>query len=406
MMLILLAVHIFFTFRTGFVQLKTLKGVKYSAFPEKPKNGIGTYKAFASALGTTIGPGNITGVAVAISLGGAGSVFWMWLSGILAMATKCAESYLSMKYVKHSNFTQIGGTGVLLEKTGNKRLSAFWTVMCALGGLFMGAAVPSSSLCGVIGAPDWFVGSILALAVVLTVSFGLKGIANVCALLVPIMSAAFIGFCLFLIFRAPSRSFAAVLEILNSAFDFRSALGGTVGACVKHGITRGLYSNESGLGTGGVMAAESGDSNLVLSSLAAMTTVLWDTVVMCALTGVTFVSYGAGFGRSPQSIMDCAFGSVAFGNAFLGISMTLFVFATVIGWYYIAKRALCLVTDKTGAYDPLYIAAVFFGAVLPQSLVWALADTVNLCMLVPSLYVLIKLSGKIVFTERENDVII
>lgn len=399
MMLILLAVHIFFTVKTGFVQRKVLRGVKYSAFSKKSKNGIGTYKAFASALGTTVGPGNITGVAVAISSGGAGSVLWMWLSGILAMATKYAESYLCAKYVKRNSFTRIGGTGVLLEKTGNKKLSFFWTVMCALGGLFMGAAVPSSSLSGIIDTQDWIVGAILAVAVLLTVSFGLGGIANVSALLVPVMSVAFIGFCLFLIFVHPQNALVAVKTICKDAFDFKAAFGGVAGAAVKQGITRGLYSNESGLGTGGVMAAEAGDDNLVLSSLAAMTTVFWDTVVMCAITGIVMVSYGAHYSQSVDSIMNSAFGSVMFGNAFLTVSMSLFVFATVIGWYYIAKRALCLVAEQSLIYDCMYISAVFFGAVLPSSFVWAVADTVNCAMLVPSLYVLIKLSGKIVFTE-------
>ena len=390
-MFLLFAVHIFFTLKLNFVQRHTLKGIKYSFHPDSALDGIGTYRAFASALGTTIGPGNITGVALAISMGGPGAVFWMWLSGVVAMSTKYAESYLSLRYTRKINNTSVGGTMVLLNKLGNYRLSKLWALFCAVGGLFMGAAVPSNSLSHTLACPDWFTGFLLAFFTLVTVSFGVKGIANVCSLVVPVMSCGFMLFSLFLLFRNPTAAVNSLKIIITNAFDFKTAFIGTM----SHGITRGLYSNESGLGTGGVLAAESGDKNTVLSSLAAMTTAFWDTVVMCALTGVVFVTYGADKGLNPDLIMKNAFNSVVFGSAFLSVSMSLFVFATVIGWYYIAKRALVFLSGRTAVYDFLYISFLFFGAVINSDLLWSAADAVNIALLLPSVYAIIKLSDKI-----------
>ena len=394
-MFLLLLVHIWFTFRLRFVQRGTFKGIKYSFTPDERSDGIGTYRAFASALGTTIGPGNITGVAVAISLGGPGAVFWMWVSGILAMATKYAESYLSLKYAENKNGNIIGGTMVLLEKLGKNSTASLWALCCAAGGLLMGAAVPSNSLAVALDIPAWVTGAVLAFVTILTVSCGFNGIANTCSFVVPVMSLAFIAFSLYLVFTDIPSALHALKKIMTGAFGLDSIAGGGVGAALRHGVTRGLYSNESGLGTGGVLAAESGDKNITMSALASMTTAFWDTVVMCALTGIVFVAYGAGAGQPSKSIMSAAFYSVPFGKLFLSVSMSLFVFATVIGWFYIAKRALSFITEQTVFYDILYIAFVFFGSLISSSAVWGIADAVNIALLLPSVYALIKLSGKI-----------
>jgi AGCS family alanine or glycine:cation symporter len=186
---LLVACHIFFCFKTKFVQRHAIKGVKYTFSPKTSGN---TYAAFASALGTTIGPGNITGVGVAISAGGAGAVFWMWLCGLLAMPTKYAESYLSLRYSKDG----IGGPMVLLNRFGYKKTAAVWSWLCILAGLFMGAAVPSYALADTVNAPRYITSALLTLCVIITVSFGVSGISKVCSYLVPVMSGAFILLCL------------------------------------------------------------------------------------------------------------------------------------------------------------------------------------------------------------------
>ncbi len=386
---ILLLCHIYFCFKTRFVQRHTIRGIRYSLF----ENNGGTYSAFAAALGTTIGPGNIVGVAVAISAGGAGSIFWMWLCGILSMATKYAESFLCLKY----RAKEYGGPMVLLKKNGYKINAHYWSVLCMAAGLFMGAAVPSNSLRYAIDFPPWITGGILALFTLVTVSFGVKGISKVCSYLVPIMSVGFILLCFIAIATDIEQFPIAVLKILQGAFLPRSVFGGGIGMAIKSGVTRGLYSNESGLGSGGILAAESNDKNTVLSSLGAMTTAFWDTVVMCALCGVVFVMGGAEIGCNPMQAVNVAFEKIPFSELFLSLSMTMFVFATIIGWYYIARRAVSFVKIPPLIYDILYVFFVFFGAVTVMPL-WQIADTLNFLMLIPSMFIFIKLSSEITFT--------
>lgn len=382
---LLLACHIYFCVKTRFVQRHTLKGIRYS-FSD---GGGGTYSAFAAALGTTIGPGNIVGVAVAIMTGGAGAVFWMWLCGILSMATKYAESFLCLKYKE-----DIGGPMVLLKQNGCKRTAVLWSVLCACAGLFMGAGVPSRSLADMLFLPPWVTGVIIAFLTLVTVSFGVKGISRVCNYLVPIMSAGFIMLCFVAIFIDIKELPTALLKIVKGAFLPSAAVGGGVGAAIKSGVTRGLYSNESGLGSGGILAAEATDKNTHLSALGAMTTAFWDTVVMCALCGVVFVMGGADFGMQPMAVVKASFGKIPFSDIFLSVSMTMFVFATIIGWYYIARRAVGFAKIPSALYDALYVGFVFFGAVSTGLSMWKIADILNFSMFLPSMYIFIRLSCK------------
>ncbi len=387
MVYILLACHIYFCFKTRFVQRHTLKGIRYSLF----ENDGGTYSAFAAALGTTIGPGNIVGVAVAISTGGAGAVLWMWVCGILSMATKYAESYLCLKYRNK----EYGGPMVLLKMRGYKKTALVWAILCAAAGLFMGAAIPANALSQTLPLPLWITGAALGALTLITVSFGVGGISKVCSLLVPIMSVGFISLCVAAVILNIGQLPAAILKIVKGALMPSAVVGGGIGAAVKSGVARGLYSNESGLGSGGILAAESGDENTVLSSLGAMTTAFWDTVVMCALCGVVFVLGGADVGCSPSATVAAAFADIPFSRVFLNVSMSMFVFATVIGWYYIARRAVAFAKIPSHLYDMLYVAAVFFGAISINAPLWQIADILNFAMLIPSMFIFILMSGKI-----------
>lgn len=393
MIYILTLCHIYFTVKLRFVQRYTFKGIRHTFKPSSKQNGIGTYSAFAAALGTTVGAGNITGVAVAISTGGAGSVFWMWLSGILAMSTKYAESYLAVTN---------GTVSTVLKKIGRRRLSFFWILVCGLAGLLMGSAVPSNSLASAVPIPNFLTGVLLSLAVAVTVSFGVSGISKIADMLVPVMTLVFCGYCI-AVTAVNITSLPAIFRlIIGEAFSRKALVGGTLGTCIKCGITRGLYSNESGLGSGGVLAAESGDSDSVMSSLSAMTTVFWDTVVMCALTGVMFLSVGDTNGKSATQIMTDAFYIFPIGRFILPLCMTLFVFASIIGWYYIAHRVLSERFKNTAVYDIMFVISVFSGALLPQTPLWRMADGVNILMLLPSLYVLIKMSDKILYIKNKK----
>lgn len=387
MVYILLITHLYFCVKTRLIQRHTFKGIAYSLRP----SGAGTYAAFAQALGTTVGPGNIVGVAVAISTGGPGAVLWMWLCGILAMPTKYAESYLCLKYRDKS----CGGPMVLLSQSGYKKTAVLWVVLCLAAGLFMGAALPSRSLADMLPLPTWLSGALLALFTLAAMSLGVSGISRICSLIVPVMSVGFILLCAVAICLNISELPSAVSLIVRDAFSLSSAVGGGMGAAIKSGVARGLYSNEAGLGSGGVLAAEANDGNTVMSALAAMTTCFWDTVVMCSLTGVVFVMGGAGLGCDPAAAVIGSFSAIPHSRLFIALSMSLFVYATVIGWYCIARRALSFLSDLPCIYDALFLAAVFFGAVSKGSALWSLADSVNFLLAVPSLFIFIKLSGKI-----------
>lgn len=387
MVYILLAVHIYFCFKTKFIQRYTLKGIRHSLAGD----GHGSYTAFAQALGTTVGPGNIVGVALAISTGGAGAVFWMWLCGILAMPTKFAESYLSLKY----KIGSVGGSSVLLKRFGYKKTALLWVALCMAAGIFMGAAVPSNALCAFLPFDGWVTGLFLALAVAFAISVGTDGIGKICCFVVPFMSLGFIALCIYVLLCDPKATYDALLKIIFDALSPTAFASGTVAAAVKSGMTRGLYSNEAGLGSGGVLAAMSDDGDIGLGSLGAMTTCFWDTVVMCALTGVVFVAGGTSYGSDPEAAVLCSFAKIPFSEQFLALAMTLFVYATVIGWYCVACQSAKSFNIPQKAYSTIFSLAVFFGALLPQNMLWGLSDTVNFLMLVPSLFIFVKLSDKI-----------
>ena len=402
LIMILVFSHIYFTVRFKFIQRYTFKGIKYSLTPDKTSSGVGTYSAFAAALGTTIGPGNIVGVALAISVGGPGSIFWMWLCGVLAIATKYAESYLAIKYrQKDGEGGYTGGVMYILKKLGHIKTAKFWAWLCLIVGLGMGCMVPANSLSVMLESqyaiPGWITGAVLAFMVALVIVCGFKGISKVCDFLVPIMSIGFMICCLCVIALNYNKIFDSFLLIFKGAFMPASIAGGGLGAAIKSGITRGLYSNESGMGSGAVLAAQAGDDNIEMSALAASTTTFWDTVVMCVVTAIAFICSGAYYDSNTGNMAYKAFSTLPYGDIFLSLAMAMFVFATIIGWYCIAGRAVEFLFKTQLLYKICYIIFIFWGAILNVSAVWDFADIANAIMIVPSLYCLFKLKRDITF---------
>ncbi len=380
MVYFLFAVHIYFCVKTRFVPRYTLRGIRYSL-----SGGEGAFSAFMQALGTTVGPGNITGVAVAISAGGAGAVFWMWLSGIIAMSTKYAESYFCLKY----RTEKCGGPMVLLAREGYTSTAKLWVILCVVAGMLMGGAVPSSALADTFSCPRIISGALLTLFVIFAIFFGTKGISKICSFIVPVMSVGFIFLCLVLLFSDIGATKSAVVKIFTEAFDLRALFGGGMGLAVKSGITRGLYSNESGLGSGGVLASSVPSADPHKNALAAMTTCFWDTCVMCALTGVVFVAQGGALGCDSKALLLDTF---SHSRLFLSVSMALFVYATVLGWYSVARLSLVYLSPRRRLFDFCFILSVFVGALIPARVLWGMADGVNMLMLLPSVFIFIKLS--------------
>lgn len=402
LIILLMGSHLYFTYRILFIQRYTFKGIKYSLKPDKSSGGVGTYSAFAAALGTTIGPGNIVGVAIAISVGGPGAIFWMWLCGILAIATKYAESYLAIKYrQKDAEGTFTGGVMYILKSLGHLKTAKFWAWLCLIVGLGMGCMVPANSLSVMLeskyGISSWITGAVLAFTVALVIVCGFKGISKVCDFLVPIMSIGFMVCCLAVIILNYKSIPHSINIIFKGALTPEGIAGGGIGAAIKSGITRGLYSNESGMGSGAVLAAQAGDDNIEMSALAASTTTFWDTVVMCVITGVAFICSGAYNDSSTGAMAYNAFSVLLYGDIFLSIAMAMFVFATIIGWYCIAGRAVEFLFRTQTVYKTLYIIFIFWGAVLNVSIVWDFADIANAVMVIPSLYCLFKLKNEVAF---------
>jgi len=309
----------------------------------------------------------------------------MWLSGIIAMSTKYAESYFCLKY----RTEKCGGPMVLLAREGYTSTAKLWVILCVIAGMLMGGAVPSSALADTFSCPRIISGALLTLFVIFAIFFGTKGISKICSFIVPVMSVGFIFLCLVLLFSDIGATRAAVVRIFTEAFDLRALFGGGMGLAVKSGITRGLYSNESGLGSGGVLASSVPSADPHKNALAAMTTCFWDTCVMCALTGVVFVAGGGTFGCDSKALLLNTF---SHSRLFLSVSMALFVYATVLGWYSVARLSLVYLSPRRRLFDFCFILSVFVGALIPARVLWGMADGVNMLMLLPSVFIFIKLS--------------
>ena len=301
MIILLLGTHIFLTIRLRVPQRRLFTGLRLSVQKDKGANGdVSQFGALATAMAATIGTGNIVGVATAVALGGPGAVLWCWLTGIFGMATKYAESLLAVKYrVRGSDGRTYGGPMYALELgLGMKWLALVFAIFTALASFGIGCTVQANSIAllanETFGIPTWIVGVFVCTLTALVIMGGVKSIARVCTVLVPFMAALYVLGCLFILYMNGSFVWPAVQLIVESAFNPTAAGGGFVGATVmmaaRYGIARGLFSNESGMGSAPIVAAAAQTRNPVRQALVSSTGTFWDTVVICALTGLVLVS--------------------------------------------------------------------------------------------------------------------
>ena len=311
MICLLLGSHIFLTIRTGFIQRKLPLAIKMSVVNDEGSEGdVSQFGALATALASTIGTGSIVGVATAIISGGPGAVFWMWLTGVFGIATKYAEVYASVRYrVKDSGGEMLGGAMYAWERAFKRKdgSTPWWAKLGAVAfALFAvvatigtGSAVQSAAMTGIIessipGIPTWIIALVIAIAVALVIFGGIKGIANVCEKLVPFMAVAYTAGCLFILVYNWQFVGQAIVLIFECAFTAKAAFGGAVGSgimvALQFGCARGLFSNESGLGSAPIVAAAAATKNPARQALVAMTGTFWSTVVICALTGIVLVA--------------------------------------------------------------------------------------------------------------------
>ena len=419
MIILLLGTHLFLTIRLRFPQRKMWTAIKLSVRKDKGAEGdVSQFAALATALAATIGTGNIIGVATAISLGGPGAVLWCWLTGVFGISTKYAEGLLSIKYrVKTSDGKMLGGPMYALERgLGWKWLAVLFAIFTALASFGIGNTVQANAIATIAkdtySITPYLTGIVVCGLTAAVVLGGVKSIAKVCSRLVPFMAFFYVLGCLYILVMNSAYVWPALQLIVESAFSPQAAGGGFVGTTVmmaaRFGIARGLFSNESGLGSAPIVAAAAQTRNPVRQALVSSTGTFWDTVVICALTGLVIVSsiiahpdisYADG-----AALTKAAFSKIPYvGAPLLSFGLLTFAFSTILGWCYYGERAVEYLKGKrwTQVYRVVYIIAVFFGSVLNLGVVWNMADCMNALMAIPNLISLLLLSGVLVKETRK-----
>ncbi|MDD3160865.1 MAG: alanine/glycine:cation symporter family protein [Bacteroidales bacterium] len=413
MIILLLGTHIFLTIRLKFPQRKIFTGIKLSMTSDKGSQGdVSQFGSLATALAATIGTGNIIGVGTAIALGGPGAVLWCWLTGVFGIATKYSEGLLAIKYrVKTSNGEMLGGPMYALERgLKMKWMAVLFCIFTAIAAFGIGNSVQANSLSMLlketISVPIQWSGIVLAALVALVILYGVKGIARVSSALVPFMALFYIMGSVIILcinFRYLNEAFSL---IITSAFSPRAAGAGFVGSTVmmaaRFGIARGLFSNESGMGSAPIVAAAAKTRNPVRQALVSASGTFWDTVVICALTGMVLVStiiahpdldYTNG-----ASLTKMAFAKIpVIGMLVLTVGLATFTFSTILGWGYYGEKAVEYLGGKhwIKGYRILWVIATYIGAVMNLTLVWNIADCMNALMAIPNLIAVILLSNVI-----------
>lgn len=419
MIVLLLGTHLFLTVRLRFPQRKILTAIRLSVRKDETSNGdVSQFGALATSLAATIGTGNIVGVATAVALGGPGAVLWCWLTGVFGMATKYAEGLLAIKYrVKTKEGKMLGGPMYALEKgLGMKWLGVTFCIFTAIAAFGIGNTVQANSISMLVweatGISVYVTGTVVAIGVALVIIFGIKGIARVCTTLVPFMAVFYVLGCIYILILNAPYLVQAIKLIITAAFTPQAAGGGFIGTTVmmaaRFGIARGLFSNESGMGSAPIVAAAAKTRNPVRQALVSSTGTFWDTVVICALTGLVLVSSIIAYPdidcTQGGALTKAAFSKIPYvGTIILTIGIFTFAFSTILGWSYYAERAVEYLGGKRLilAYRILWVVAIFIGSVANLTLVWNVADMTNALMAIPNLIALLLLSGVVVKETRK-----
>lgn len=433
LIVLIMACGIWLTIRVGALQIRHLgKALKFMVKNEEDGEGeVTSFGALCTALSATIGTGNIVGVATALVAGGPGALFWMEIAALLGMATKYAEGFLAIKYrTVDKNGQYLGGPFYYIEKGMGARwkwLAKLFACFGVLAGLLGIGTI--TQINGITSAANNFfdpngehvlfhlfgqdytiatvvAGLFVTLFVALVVIGGLKRISSVSQVVVPFMAVIYVLFCLILIVCNITKIPAAVVEIVESAFGVRQIAGGALGTiliAMQKGVSRGIFSNEAGLGSAPIAAAAAKTKEPVRQGLVTMTGTFIDTIVVCTMTGLSIVLAGS-WDKGLEGVavtMDAFQHGLPFPNEVasfvLMICLIFFAFTTILGWSYYSERCLAYLTGShktvTLVYRWLYIAAVFIGPYLTVEAVWNIADIFNGLMAIPNIIALLALSG-------------
>jgi len=419
MIILLLGTHVYLTILLRFPQRQIFTAIRLSVKRDPDATGdVSQFGSLATALAATIGTGNIIGVATAIALGGPGAVLWCWLTGVFGISTKYAEGLLAIKYrEKTADGRMLGGPMYALERgLGWKWLAVLFAAFTALASFGIGNTVQANAIATVAHetyqiAPA-LTGAVVCLLTGAVVIGGVKSIARVCGLLVPFMALLYVLGCIYILCVNAAFLWPAVQLIVTSAFSPQAAGGGFVGTTVmmaaRYGIARGLFSNESGMGSAPIVAAAAQTRNPVRQALVSSSGTFWDTVVICALTGLVIVSSVLAYPDitfdNGATLTKAAFSKIpVVGTPLLTFGLLTFAFSTILGWCYYGERAVEYLRGRRWVivYRLLYIAALFVGSIMNLTVVWNLADCMNALMAIPNLLSLLFLSGILVHETRK-----
>lgn len=419
-LVLLFGTHLFLTFRLRFIQRYVGLGIKLSFKKDTSGEGdVSQFGALTTALAATIGTGNIVGVATAVTLGGPGAVLWMWLTGVFGISTKYSEALLAVKYrVKTSDGTMLGGPMYALEKgLKMKWLAVLFCIFTAIASFGIGNMTQANSISALAGntlnLSPYITGVIMTILVGIVIIGGIKSIARVCEKLVPFMAIFYVIGCLIILALNANYIVPAIALIVKSAFTPHAASGGFIGATVlmatRYGIARGMFSNESGLGSAPIAAAAAQTKNPIRQALVSATGTFWDTVVICLMTGLVLVTTIMKYpniseGLNGAEVTNAAFSQIpVIGPIVLTVGLFTFVYSTILGWSYYGERGVEYLFGKKGIkpYRILFTLGVFVGATASLPLVWDFSDAANALMAIPNLVALLLLSGVIVKETKE-----
>jgi AGCS family alanine or glycine:cation symporter len=421
---LLLLTGLYLTLRLRGLQFTKLWGSLYLGLVVRKEHGadgdISHFQALMTALAATVGTGNIVGVATAIAVGGPGALFWMWMTGLVGMATKYSEALLSVKYrITGKRGEQAGGPmyylsqGIRWQPVG-RALGWLFALFAAVAAFGIGNMVQSNSVATALNEafqlPIWLTGLVMAVGAGAVILGGIQSIGRFTAIFVPLMILLYMAGASAVILLNLSHVPEAFRLIFEGAFSGTAAVGGFTGAmmrqALRYGVARGIFSNESGLGSAGIAAAAAQTREPVRQALVSMTQTFIDTLVVCSFTGLAILTTGVwqsgeGGGTLTQAAFRMGLGS-HLGSWIVAIGLAMFAFSTVLGWSYYGERSVVYLLGERALlpYRLLFVAAVFVGAVQRLEFVWGVSDLMNGLMALPNLVGLLLLSGVIASETR------
>lgn len=409
---LLVFTHIYFTIKLNYPQKYTYKGLQLifkSKNNGKKNKGIDSFKSLMTVLAATLGTGNIIGIGAAILVGGVGSIFWVFVSGIFAIATKYAETYLVLKYRKKEKNRYYGGAMyVLRDITKNKLLSVCFSIFVIIASFGIGAMIQSNAMAESLKETIYVNEYIIAIITTVFCSYMILGdekrIANISSLLVPIATIIYIAMCIYLFIAYRENIIPSIMLIIKEGMSFKSVAGGITGVtmikAMNAGLSKGLFSNEAGMGSSPLFNATVEGNNIKEESIVASTSVFIDTVVLCTLTGILLVASGMwNVTEEAITFSNLAFSVMPYGEYLLSFSLSLFAISSIPCWSYYGKIAINFLFKNNKKiekiYKIIYILCIFLGTVLALKVVWSISSISNALMIFPNIYMLYKLKDKI-----------